>query len=105
MFAFIATTFLIGTSAAFAVAELLPGEEPQSAPPPVFGAGSEYSGCPTEVWQSILRLDQLSDYADSPGYPVAGCPTLETLQEHKPFIAEFERRGEIVEGLERLEDE
>lgn len=64
------------------------------APAPLFGGpGSLYPDCPVEVQESVLELDSLSRYTETPGYPVPGCPTLEELEEHPGFLAEFERRN------------
>ena len=87
--------------AGLAGADLFSGGDPQPAPEPVFGAGSQYPDCPAEVQRSILELERLSDYKESPGYPAAGCPTLEALEQNAPFLAEFERREETIGSLEQ----
>ena len=70
-----------------AVAGLGPDDEPQPAPPPLFAPGGAYADCPAEV-QGLVRELDLTEYAQSPGYPVAGCPTVEAIEETIPTTEE-----------------
>lgn len=90
----VAGAVVVAVPTGFAVAALLPGDEPlllTPAPAPLFAPGGEYGECPNEVVDSLLALEQLSDYPKTPGYPVAGCPTLEQLLENESAAAELER--------------
>lgn len=94
---------LVAATGGLAAADLVPGpqtwfadevlrpEAARPAPPLLFGRGSEYPDCPEEVRQSLLELDALSDYADMPGYPIAGCPTLEVIEQNDPYVTEWQR--------------
>lgn len=78
---------LVAVPATLAVAELSSDEEgpvtvtAQPAPAPLFAPGGAFSHCPDEVQELIVELDDLDAYAESPGYPVAGCPTTEEIEE------------------------
>lgn len=90
-----------------AVAELVPDEEPQlaePAPTPFFAPGGAFADCPDEVQELLLRnLDDLSRYANGPGYPVAGCPTVEEVGAAQPSAEEVERADSMPDGVRTLE--
>jgi hypothetical protein len=48
---------------------------------PLFAPGTTYANCPQSVRDSLSQIDNLSDYAQTPGYPVTGCPTLDELRQ------------------------
>jgi hypothetical protein len=97
----LAAVVMAAVPASFAVAALLPDEGPLPAPPPLFAPGGEFAECPVEVRESLLKLEQLSDYPETPGYPVAGCPTLEQIRENEAANAELERGQETFKRLAR----
>lgn len=89
----VAAALVAAVPASFAVADFIPGDEATvPAPAPLFAPGGEYGECPDEVVRSLLRLERISDYPETPGYPVEGCPTLEQLLENEPAAAALERR-------------
>lgn len=59
------------------------------------------SNCPAKVRQDVWHLDQLSDYVETAGYPVDGCPTVDELQADERFMLLFEHRYEPG-GFERF---
>jgi hypothetical protein len=89
----VAAALVAAVPASFAVAEFIPDDEAfVPAPAPLFAPGGEYGECPDDVVRSLLRLERISDYPETPGYPVEGCPTLEQLLENEPAAAALERR-------------
>lgn len=73
------------------------------APAPIFAPGGAYADCPVHV-QELVELDgDLDAYADSPDYPVAGCPTTEALRDALgPVEASEPEEGVVtLKSLER----
>lgn len=77
-----ACVVFIAVPGGVAAAILLPDEPApfQPAPAPLLEKEA-FASCPESVQKQIADLDSLSDYSDSPGYPVEGCPTVEDLQQ------------------------
>jgi hypothetical protein len=41
--------------------------------------------------EELVELESIDAYAETPGYPVSSCPTLDELKSHPGIVATFER--------------
>ena len=97
-----AAVLVAGVPVTLAVAELAPDDEELiPAPAPLFAPGGPYADCPREIQQLVVEVsldgDNLAEYAESPGYPVPGCPTVEAIEDSLPTAEELERMEAIWE--------
>jgi len=76
----LAALALAGGAGGLALAGGIGGEPEAQKVQALWGPNGAYPECPTEVSESLVTLNDLSDYSDTPGYPVAGCPTVEELE-------------------------
>lgn len=91
----IALTLVAGATGIAVAGGVIGGGEAQKVhATDLWDSGGTYPDCPTEVRNSLVKLDELSEYADTPGYPVAGCPTLEELEAIPGVGAEISTMGE-----------
>lgn len=80
--------------AGFAAAQLVSGSfasHPVSpAPRPLFGTQGQFPDCPWTMGK-LVELETIDDYADTPGYPLPTCPTVDELRSQPGIVATFER--------------
>jgi hypothetical protein len=80
--------------AGFAAARLVSGSfasHPVSpAPRPLLGSQGQFPECPWTM-DKLVELETIDAYADTPGYPLPTCPTLDELKRHPGIVATFER--------------